>query len=112
LIGTVDVIDGKVTITGARFAGDRQVTLTTSAGDLVGTFDVIDGKVTIPFTAQTRAPLDRDSRTPCQRPRSDPRVPRSNVRPLQLHGGAMRVLLRMEVRGMTRLSPSRYQPCE
>ncbi|MDO4039312.1 alkaline phosphatase [Clavibacter michiganensis] len=43
----------KITITGNRFAGDRQVTLTTSTGELVGTFDVIDGKVTIPFTAPT-----------------------------------------------------------
>jgi alkaline phosphatase len=43
----------KITVTGNRFAGDRQVTLTTSAGDMVGTFDVIDGKVTIPFTAPT-----------------------------------------------------------
>ncbi|RII95592.1 alkaline phosphatase [Clavibacter michiganensis] len=43
----------RITITGNRFAGDRQVTLTTSTGELVGTFDVIDGKVTIPFTAPT-----------------------------------------------------------
>ncbi|OUE09735.1 Alkaline phosphatase precursor [Clavibacter michiganensis] len=48
----------RITITGTRFAGDRQVTLTTSAGDLVGTFDVIDGKVTIPFTSPaTSGPL-------------------------------------------------------
>ena len=48
----------RITITGTRFAGDRQVTLTTSAGELVGTFDVIDGKVTIPFTAPaTSGPL-------------------------------------------------------
>jgi alkaline phosphatase len=48
----------EITITGNRFAGDRQVTLTTSAGDLVGTYDVIDGKVAIPFTAPaTSGPL-------------------------------------------------------
>jgi alkaline phosphatase len=48
----------EITVTGSRFAGDRQVTLTTSAGDLVGTYDVIDGKVVIPFTAPaTSGPL-------------------------------------------------------
>jgi alkaline phosphatase len=47
-----------ITVTGSRFAGDRQVTLTTSAGDLVGTYDVIDGRVVIPFTAPaTSGPL-------------------------------------------------------
>ncbi|WP_435092104.1 alkaline phosphatase [Clavibacter michiganensis] len=45
----------EITVTGNRFAGDRQVTLTTSAGDLVGTYDVIDGKVAIPFTAPATA---------------------------------------------------------
>ncbi|MBM7411395.1 alkaline phosphatase [Clavibacter michiganensis] len=45
----------EITVTGSRFAGDRQVTLTTSAGDLVGTYDVIDGKVAIPFTAPATA---------------------------------------------------------
>ncbi|RII94915.1 alkaline phosphatase [Clavibacter michiganensis] len=48
----------EITVTGSRFAGDRQVTLTTSAGDLVGTYDVVDGKVVIPFTAPaTSGPL-------------------------------------------------------
>ncbi|MBF4622236.1 alkaline phosphatase [Clavibacter sp. VKM Ac-2542] len=45
----------EITVTGNRFAGDRQLTLTTSAGDLVGTYDVIDGKVAIPFTAPATA---------------------------------------------------------
>ena len=43
------------TVTGDRFAGDRQVSLTTSAGQLVGTFDALDGKVVIPFTAPASA---------------------------------------------------------
>jgi len=45
----------EITVTGNRFAGDRQVSLTTSAGQLVGTFDVLDGKVVIPFTAPASA---------------------------------------------------------
>ncbi|WP_172582638.1 alkaline phosphatase [Subtercola boreus] len=45
----------KITITGTRFNGDRQVTVTSSIGATVGTFDVIDGKVTVPFTAPNTA---------------------------------------------------------
>ncbi|GAA4267809.1 alkaline phosphatase [Frondihabitans peucedani] len=40
----------KITVTGTRFGGDRQVTATAGSTDL-GTFDVIDGTVAIRYTA-------------------------------------------------------------
>ena len=40
----------KITVTGTRFGGDRQVTATAGSTDL-GTFDVIDGTVSIRYTA-------------------------------------------------------------
>jgi alkaline phosphatase len=43
----------KITITGTRFAGDRQVTATAGSQDL-GTVDVIDGTVTLKYTALTK----------------------------------------------------------
>lgn len=43
----------KVTVTGTRFAGDRQVTATAGSQDL-GTFDVIDGSVRVAYAAPAK----------------------------------------------------------
>ncbi|ROQ41529.1 alkaline phosphatase [Frondihabitans sp. PhB188] len=43
----------KVTITGTKFAGDRQVSVTVGSADL-GTFDVIDGSVSVKLTAPVK----------------------------------------------------------
>lgn len=43
----------KITLTGTRFAGDRQVTVTAGSEQL-GTFDVIDGTVTLKYTAPAK----------------------------------------------------------